>query len=107
MSVKKISSLAASTIKIFIIISLLGSNIKAEENYIKYESYGEINLTEKGLKRAKNVKKKYVVIKKFLDEVLKFDTSKSHIEACNLEHAFSDESITKLNTLLKFLEKNK
>ena len=30
-----------------------------EENYIKYESYGEINLTEKGLKRAKNVKKKY------------------------------------------------
>ncbi|MBT3465152.1 metal-dependent transcriptional regulator [archaeon] len=78
-----------------------------EENYIKYESYGEINLTEKGLKRAKNVKKKYVVIKKFLDEVLKFDTSKSHIEACNLEHAFSDESITKLNTLLKFLEKNK
>ena len=41
-----------------------------EENYIKYESYGEINLTEKGLKRAKNVKKKYVVIKKFLDEVL-------------------------------------
>ena len=38
MSVKKILSLAASTIKLFIIILLFNSNSKAEEKYIKYYS---------------------------------------------------------------------
>ncbi len=38
MSVKKILSLAASTIKLFIILILLGFNSKAEENNIKYYS---------------------------------------------------------------------
>ena len=36
--VKKILSLAASTIKLFIIILLFNSNSKAEENNIKYYS---------------------------------------------------------------------
>ena len=38
MSVKKISSLAASTIKIFIILTMFSSNTNAEENNIKYYS---------------------------------------------------------------------
>jgi peptidoglycan/xylan/chitin deacetylase (PgdA/CDA1 family) len=38
MSVKKISSLAASTIKLFIILLIFTSNSKAEENNIKYYS---------------------------------------------------------------------
>ena len=44
-------------------------------------------------------------IKHFLKDILKISPETVHDEACNLEHAFSDESIAKLNILLKLMEK--
>jgi len=79
----------------------------SDDKYLEYESYGQIILTKKGLKVAKNVLRKYLVIKKFLKDVLKITDEKIHGEACSLEHGFSDESIAKLNVLNKLLEKNK
>ena len=78
----------------------------AEEGDIEYESYGRIKLTEKGFEKAKNVVRKYMVVKKFLSDVLRIEPSKVHAEACNLEHAFSDESIAKLNILMKIMDKD-
>ena len=46
-----------------------------------------------------------MVIREFLEDVLKIDDKKVHDEACNLEHAFSDESIARLNILMKFFKK--
>jgi DtxR family transcriptional regulator, Mn-dependent transcriptional regulator len=77
----------------------------ATEGVINYESYGSITLTEKGLQDAKNVVRKYLTIKKFLTEFLNIKTEKAHDEACNLEHGFSDESIAKLNILMKAMKK--
>ncbi len=71
---------------------------------ITYKDF-EIKLTKKGMMEAKNVVRKYVVIKKFLSDVLKTPDDKIHEEACNLEHAFSDESVAKLNILNKILKK--
>ena len=76
-----------------------------DEGYIQYESYGKITLTDKGLEHAKNVVRKYLVIKHFLKDILKISPETVHDEACNLEHAFADESIAKLNILLKLMEK--
>ncbi len=72
-----------------------------EEGVINYESYGVITLTKKGLQKAKNVVRKYLTVKEFLINVLKTPIDKVHDEACNLEHAFSDSSIAKLNVLNK------
>ena len=77
----------------------------ADEGFILYESYGKIKLTEKGIKTAKNVLRKYLTVKKFLKDILKTNPETLHDEACNLEHAFSDESIAKLNILIKLMEK--
>lgn len=77
-----------------------------EVGFIEYESYGKIKLSKKGLEKAKNVVRKYLVIKQFLEKVLKIDKAKTHDEACNLEHGFSDESIAKLNILMKIMKKN-
>jgi DtxR family transcriptional regulator, Mn-dependent transcriptional regulator len=77
----------------------------AEEGVISYESYKPITLTEVGLQHAKNVVRKYLTIKQFLTEFLNIDTNKAHEEACNLEHGFSDESIAKLNILMKATKK--
>ena len=72
-----------------------------DEKYIHYESYGKITLTLKGLKHARNVMKKYLIIKRFLTDYLRISPKNIHEEACALEHSFSDESIKKLNALLK------
>ena len=76
------------------------------EGLIDYESYGKIRLTTKGVEKAKNVVRKYLVIKKFLLDILKLSPDKVHDEACSLEHSFSDESIAKLNILMKVMEKH-
>ena len=73
----------------------------ADEKYIHYESYGTITFTLKGLKKARNVMKKYLIIKRFLADYLRINPSCVHEEACALEHAFSDDSIKKLEALLK------
>lgn len=73
----------------------------AEEKYIDYHSYGSIALTLKGLKKARNVMRKYLIIKRFLADYLRVAPAHVHGEACALEHAFSDESIKKLEALLK------
>ena len=76
----------------------------ADEKLIEYESYGRIKLTEKGFEKAKNVVRKYLTIRKFLEDILKIDHDRVHDEACNLEHAFSDQSIAKLNILMRIFE---
>jgi len=78
----------------------------AEEGLIKYKSYSIIKLTKKGLKRAKNVIGRYLVIKKFLSDILKINPEKVHDEACELEHGFSDESIDKLDSFMKSFKKH-
>ncbi|MCM2325480.1 MAG: metal-dependent transcriptional regulator [Candidatus Woesearchaeota archaeon] len=69
----------------------------AEEGVIRYESFGTITLTDKGIMEAMNVLRKYLVIKKFLKDTLMLPEEQLHEEACNLEHAFSDASIARLN----------
>jgi DtxR family transcriptional regulator, Mn-dependent transcriptional regulator len=78
----------------------------SDQGLINYESYGSITLTKKGLTKAKNVVRKYLTVKRFLRDVIKTSPDKIHDEACNLEHAFSDESIAKLNVLNKLMEQN-
>ena len=79
----------------------------SDEDLVSYESYSRVKLTEKGYEKAKNVVRKYLVIKEFLANILKISPEKVHDEACNLEHAFSDESIAKLNILIRLFEKGK
>lgn len=77
------------------------------QGYIRYESYKDIKLTPKGLKEAKRVNHKYLVIKSFLTDVLEVevDDKKVHNEACKLEHEFSDKTIEILAKKLPELKK--
>ncbi len=64
------------------------------------EPYSKVYLTKKGLEKAKKVMHKHRLIEYFLSEVLKCDMRKIHTEAHNLEHAFSEETIKKLDDFL-------
>jgi DtxR family transcriptional regulator, Mn-dependent transcriptional regulator len=72
----------------------------AKEGYLIADKYSKIFLTELGKKEARKLMHKHRVIEVFLVDVLGHDISRVHEEAHKLEHAFSDESIEKLDLLL-------
>ena len=67
-----------------------------ENDLIKYEAYGDILLTPMGKKEAKQILKKYDVLKLFLTEVLEINESIAEQEAIRMKHAISKETIHRL-----------
>ncbi|MDD9953230.1 MAG: metal-dependent transcriptional regulator [Candidatus Woesearchaeota archaeon] len=72
----------------------------AEEKFIEYESFRSIKLTPKGRKKANLILRKYHIVRQFLEKTLKMKGPAVHDDACNLEHAFSDTAIEKLERFL-------
>ncbi len=72
-----------------------------KSGFIKFEPYSDIYFTKKGLRKAKEIMHSHRVIEVFLSKVLKYELPKVHDEAHRLEHAFSAESIKRLDKFLK------
>ncbi len=68
--------------------------------YIKCNRYSKIFMTRKGENEAKRIMHSHRVLEVFLADVLGYDISEVHEEAHRLEHAFSEESIKRLDLLL-------
>jgi DtxR family transcriptional regulator, Mn-dependent transcriptional regulator len=71
-----------------------------KEGLIEYKKYSSFKFTSKGILIAKKLTYKHRIIESFLMDVLKINSENVHDEAHRLEHAFSDESISKLSKLL-------
>jgi len=72
----------------------------AKERLIHYDPYSAISFTRKGRELGKKLTYKHRIIECFLHDHLGFPASKVHTEAHKLEHAFSDEAITRLAEIL-------
>jgi DtxR family transcriptional regulator, Mn-dependent transcriptional regulator len=77
----------------------------SEQGYIEYSPYHGSKLTNKGLKVAEKVTRKHRLIERFLYDVLKIGKEKVHTQACEMEHALSDEAEESLCRLLKHPDK--
>jgi len=73
----------------------------SEDNYVNYSPYHGSTLTEKGLQEAQKVARKHRLLEKFLTDILHIGKDRVHIEACQLEHALSDEAEESLCRFLK------
>ena len=71
-----------------------------KEGLILHRKYSKLRFTPKGRKVAQKLTSKHRLIEIFLKDFLKMDSRNIHQEAHRLEHAFSDESISKLRRLL-------
>lgn len=71
-----------------------------EKGYLKSKPYSDIFFTPKGLKEAKRITQKHRIIEVFLKKTLKYNVDLIHKEAHMLEHAFSEESIKRLDNFL-------
>jgi DtxR family transcriptional regulator, Mn-dependent transcriptional regulator len=72
-----------------------------KDGMIKYKKYSKIKLTTSGYRKARNLTARHRIIETFLKDILKLDAKKIHNEAHKLEHAFGDESISRLRKFLK------
>jgi DtxR family transcriptional regulator, Mn-dependent transcriptional regulator len=73
----------------------------AQDGYVNYSPYHGSTLTEKGLQEAQKVARKHRLLEKFLSDVLHIGKDKVHTQACQMEHALSDEAEESLCRLLK------
>ena len=71
-----------------------------DNGYLSASAYSKIRLTTKGRRKAIQLIKKHRIIEVFLSDFLGKDKRTVHTEAHRLEHAFSDDSINKLDAIL-------
>lgn len=73
----------------------------SDEDYINYEKYTGVTLTEKGRKIAMTTKKKHDTLKSFLI-LLGVDEEIADEDACKIEHHVNPETMRKLRKFVKF-----
>jgi DtxR family Mn-dependent transcriptional regulator len=74
------------------------------EGYIEQESYGAIEITEKGREKATQIYNRHKMLTTFLSDVIGLDSETAEADACRMEHVLSNEAIEKLS---EFVEKHK
>ena len=77
----------------------------AEKGYVDYSPYHGSKLTSKGRQVAEKVTRKHRLLEKFLHDVLKIGKDKVHTQACEMEHALSDEAEESICRLLNHPDK--
>ena len=72
----------------------------SEKEYIQYSPYHGTTLTSSGKRIAQKTLRKHRLLERFLYDTLKIDKLKVHNQACEMEHALSDEAEESLCRLL-------
>lgn len=67
-----------------------------EQGLINQDRYGPVELTERGRHYGQVVKRRHVVLRSFLTEVLGVDQKTAEKDACQMEHAVCSETIERL-----------
>ncbi len=73
----------------------------ADAGYVSYSRYQGVTLTAKGFELAENMARKHRLLERFLHNMLGIGKDKVHSEACQMEHAISDETERALCQTLK------
>ena len=73
----------------------------SDEEYINYEKYSGVTLTEKGRRIAVKTKKKHDTLKSFL-MLLGVEEKIADEDACKIEHHVNQETMRKLKKFVKF-----
>ena len=76
-----------------------------KQNLIAYRQGAVIRLKKAGLIAARKVTHNYKVIEDFFRRVLKLPEARAAKEACDLEHFFADDTITRLKRLTETYSK--
>jgi DtxR family Mn-dependent transcriptional regulator len=78
----------------------------AEKGLINYEPYEVITLTDEGKTRAENIAVRHVIIKRFLQDVLRLEIERAEETACKMEHAIDQQSLERFVCFLAFMRRH-
>ncbi len=78
-----------------------------ESGLVEHEHYGDVRLTQAGLKFAKQVRARHDSLKLFLTDILGVSEASAETDACKMEHTISRETAEKLDAWLKKLSTTK
>ncbi len=73
----------------------------AGEGQVRLSPYHGARLTPKGVAEARRVTRKHRLLERFLSDVLLIPAERVHAQACEMEHALSDEAEESMCRLLK------
>lgn len=76
-----------------------------EMEFVTQQPYGDIYLTHLGKEIAIELNKKYSILKGFLVHMLGIDPKKAEIEANQMEHGMSNDTIERIGILIKVYSK--
>jgi DtxR family Mn-dependent transcriptional regulator len=79
-------------------------NTLPKKDLIHHEKYEYVDLTARGLKKAKEAQHKHSILFNFLKDVLKVNPRQADIDACGMEHAVSPATLKKLVDFIDFIE---
>lgn len=65
--------------------------ILKEEGYVLVQAKGEIELTDKGRKKAESVYERHTLLTEFLQRVAAVDQETAEEDACRMEHILSEK----------------
>jgi len=71
------------------------------KGYVSYSAYQGTRLTPEGLKIGEKITRKHRLLERFLSDVLHIRKDRVHTQACEMEHALSDEAEESLCRFLK------
>ena len=77
-----------------------GMGLLREMGYISVAPDGEIKLTKTGLKRAKEVYSRHLLIREFFIRKLGVNPTTAEIDACKVEHVISEETYLRLRDFM-------
>jgi DtxR family Mn-dependent transcriptional regulator len=73
---------------------------------VEHTPYGDVRLTTKGRRVARQVKDRHELIYRFLLNVLKLPEATASRDACVLEHVVSPRTFERMSSFLQFTEKH-
>jgi DtxR family Mn-dependent transcriptional regulator len=77
----------------------------SDRKLVHYEKYEYIELTPKGTKIGKEMRRRHGIINEFLTTVLKIDPKVSDEDSCKMEHALSSSTLDSLTDFMEFIQK--
>ena len=70
---------------------------------VKHQNYGGVELTVEGARIARDVNRRYEVLRRFLSEILNVHPETAEQDACGMEHALSAASLERIGKFVEFL----
>lgn len=74
-----------------------------QQGLVTHRRYESVNLTKQGQERAQQVYRCHEGIREFLETVLGLGSREAEKQACRMEHAVSEQTLTRLTKLIEYI----